>query len=373
MKKSVQYKTASVIIDNRNILIDIKDAKEMENTFLCPCCGGEMIRRYGETNAPHFAHKRKKCDYSKYLHTLAELKIQKWIRESNKIDLYLPYKKACSNSVECPFYKRESCSSDDKHIFNLKDFYAECDRETCYQYGDKIFIPDLLLHPKDKKNKPLFIEIFVTHPCKSEKIDSGIKIIEFHIKTEEDIDMIIGSAIQNSTLVNLYNFRAQKDEVGKKLHPVELLQKFVLFPSNKTFTDYYTLCRAEPSLMNDIKSFKLRRGIFELTIRKDTDISLQIYNEGGFEIVGRAYASQYFQSFKHCSLCKNQTFFEGTKDLICKLRLERGYRVLTCNASQCPDFQKADDIINRRIGIINSFIHEADIWINNKKNQETDI
>ena len=89
--------------------------------------------------------------------------------------------------------------------------------------GEKSFVPDLLWHYKKNESEPLFIEIFVTHPCSKEKTDSGVRIIEFRITSEKDINRIIGSTIQESDMVRLYNFKPLKDEVGDK--PLEEVEQ----------------------------------------------------------------------------------------------------------------------------------------------------
>ena len=147
MKSPVHYHSALRNIDDED-LIDIKDAKSIGGIFYCPFCKGIMFPRCGEHNEWHFAHKRSECSYDKYLHTVAELKILKWIRESHIINLSLPYKEKCSESAGCGFYKSETCAFDRKKKFNLKDYYGQCEKETEIIIGDKSFVTDLLCHYK---------------------------------------------------------------------------------------------------------------------------------------------------------------------------------------------------------------------------------
>jgi hypothetical protein len=208
----------------------------------------------------------------------------------------------------------------------------------------------------------LFIEIFVTHPCSKEKIASGVRIIEFCIESESDIDRIIGSSIQEGELVRLYNFKSLDDEVSDlPLEPIHL-HKYIMFPSHKTFTDFHILCRYVPAVSDFYRSYTLRRGFFEITYRNEYDE--QIQREDDMEVIGMAYASQYDKSLKHCWLCKNQMLYE--RYIICRLRKERGSRYLTCkDASRCPDFQRDDDIIKERIEMLNRYkqTHQVDIWV----------
>jgi len=358
---TVRYQSALNKIDSED-LIDIRVAKNKGSIFFCPHCKGEMVPRCGEHNAWHFAHKRKECGYDKYLHTLAELKILKWIRESQEIKLALPYKKSCSESPRCSFYQRSTCASDAKEIFDLKKYFGYCEKEKEIEIDKSSYIPDLLWHNQKNESKPLFIEIFVTHPCSEEKIASGVHIIEFHIQSEEDIDRIISSTIQEGESVRLYNFNPLGDKVGDKPNPPIFLYKYSIFRSHKTFTDYHTLCRYEPDLSDYCKSYTLRRAFFEMTYHNEYDED--IYQMGGMEVFGMAYASQYDKSLKHCWLCKNQTFLDRT--IICRFLKERGSRYLACkDASRCHDFQRDENIIKERINILNRYrqTHYVDLFL----------
>ena len=54
MKTSVQYQSALINIDNKEILVDINEAKNYEGKFSCPYCHDEMFARCGQHNAKHF-------------------------------------------------------------------------------------------------------------------------------------------------------------------------------------------------------------------------------------------------------------------------------------------------------------------------------
>jgi len=67
------------------------------------------------------------------------------------------------------------------------------------------FIPDLTLI--NNYGKRIFVEIFVTHPCEEEKINSKIKIIEIMIKDEEDVKVILGKVLsEDNKNIKFYNF-----------------------------------------------------------------------------------------------------------------------------------------------------------------------
>lgn len=190
MKPKVKYLYA---LNENNELIEIKDAHELGGAYHCPECGQQMICKCGAKNAWHFAHEKVECDYNHYLHTIAEQRILEWFNAAFEVPMVLQINEVCESMEKCNFYREEfccrSCLSD---VFNLKDYYRNCEREIRYEKNGHTYVADLLCFPKNVNHDPLFIEICVTHPCEEEKIASGIRIIEFVIKSEEDIDEIIG-------------------------------------------------------------------------------------------------------------------------------------------------------------------------------------
>ena len=66
-------------------------------------------------------------------------------------------------------------------------------------------------------------------------------------------------------------------------------------------------------------------------------------------------------------ICKNQTLDEEI--VRCRILKERGSRFQYCkDVTQCPDFQRGEDIVNKRIDIFNNYrkTHNVDVWINEK-------
>ena len=77
-------------LDASKHLVDIKNAKAIGGVYTCPHCGTQMILKCGQKRQWHFAHRKNvDCDYNRYLHSLAEIKIQEWFNSSPEINIYL--------------------------------------------------------------------------------------------------------------------------------------------------------------------------------------------------------------------------------------------------------------------------------------------
>lgn len=203
-------------------LVKIQDAAKRESKFFCPYCRKEMIRKMGEKREWHYAHHIKidKEDedkhYNNYLHTLAEIKIMDWWNSGEEIKMNLQYNEICPCFKNClsyngnnnPFGLRQNniCKRNITRTINLNTIFGYCEREKSFSTKEgKLCRADLFCHNKEDENDPLFLEIDCTNKCKEEKIHSGIRIIEFVIKSEEDIDAIIGKTIAKGEKVHFYN------------------------------------------------------------------------------------------------------------------------------------------------------------------------
>jgi hypothetical protein len=149
------------------------------HVYKCPACGCEMRPRLGLKNKHHFYHKGESCEG--YLHEVAKLLIKDIFDRSERF--YIALEKYCDRKNDCPFVEKLNCSHVLTH-FNLKDYYDTCSIETRVEDG---FIPDVLLTHSEHKERELYIEIFVTHACSEEKINSGKRIVELELNTMEDL------------------------------------------------------------------------------------------------------------------------------------------------------------------------------------------
>ena len=171
-------------------IIDIKDVQKGEKTtFYCIECGDEMSAVLGDKREHHFRHKNSKCSYESYLHKLGKERLKKLFDESEKFEIHCNVSYKCN--VDCELNCREKISHSVKiipQIFDLKFFYDKCETEKEY----KGYVADLLLSSSKFPNlAPLFLEIAYKHDCEQEKLDSGIKIIEFKINDDSDLDFTL--------------------------------------------------------------------------------------------------------------------------------------------------------------------------------------
>lgn len=353
MKKSnVKYRYA---LNENDELVEVHYAHDIGGTYHCPHCGKQMICKCGAKNAWHFAHNKAECDYNKYLHTVAEQRLLEWFNTSEEIPLVLKTKEVCIKSSECRFFNELMCEDQiDSDKFNLKLYYSHCEIEKSFEINEHRFIADLFCVPKNEKNEPLFIEICVTHPCERDKIDSGIRIIEFVIKSEDDIDSIVNETIKESERIRLYNFTPKyKKEKPDRFEG--MLQKFIVFSSKKCYL-------GKPISCNELDK---RRGLIEISI--PFNYGLGFFCEGGYYSIAFAVATKYDNTLKHCCLCKYHVydFWDGSG--ICKLYKKYGTNRYSSenDARKCSYFQRDEESIQKRIKEFDDYSREnpVDIWI----------
>lgn len=343
-------------LDENNNIIDIRNAnKECEHQYFCPHCHNEMIAKRGNIRQWHFAHKTDKCSYDSYLHSVAEKMIMDWFNQNKSIFLEMVAYTRCNKYDECRFRIDEFCSGSITVKHNLKEYYSRCTQERGYNG----FIADLLCESENDSTSPIFIEIFVTHECSPEKKKSGIRIIEFHIQSEQDILHIINSTkIVENDMVRLYNF---KRKIIKTDDFVQPFQKYIPFPTLKSFVekDSYTCKNYNQS----------HRGIYEISMPYDDCIPYFI-NSGGFYTVGKIKAYQVGYLKKDCQLCKWQST-DWVGDSFCKLYKKCG-NPKYCrdnDALNCSMFREDKELILQVISDFNDFTKEnpVDVWSDTPK------
>lgn len=200
--KSVKYHWA---LNEKGETVSIKDINEQNRgkNYYCPNCGCPMIPSSitkENKRQPHFKHKGgEHCSYESYLHKLAKKRLKEIFdnREHfyvevdavNCCDQFNTCKLRASNDTidSSAYIKKVDCPTHYKKVLDLKKFYDKCELESGYNN----FIADVMLSDSKGENPvPLFLEIYHTHECEQVKIDSGIPIIEFVVKTEEDLELL---------------------------------------------------------------------------------------------------------------------------------------------------------------------------------------
>lgn len=193
-------------LDEAENLIHVKDASAGK-LYSCPGCSSRLIPHKNGHRQQHFKHfHADACNGETYLHALSKWTFLNWYRkrvsEKNPVLLELP------RTIQCTRYSnvfKMVCATTEVAQFNLVQYFDEA----ILEHGHDRFRPDILLRNSSSK-EVLFVEIAVTHPCEQDKIDSGIRIIEFHIQSEEDLETLISSPfLINQSNIRRYNFSAR--------------------------------------------------------------------------------------------------------------------------------------------------------------------
>ncbi len=178
---------------------------------------------------------------------------------------------------------------------------------------------------------------------------SGIRIIELKIESEEDILNIINSdTLEEGPKTRLYNFKREGKSEEKELR---CIQKYILYPTLKSYVDYDYTCRTYN---------KKRKGIYEISVPYNEENSVY-----GLYLIGKVKA--YIDGFlkKDCQICKWQA--KDTMGLsFCKLYKKCG-KPKYCkenDASKCSMFRINSEVIGKVMVEFNDYLNRgwADIW-----------
>lgn len=178
-----------MVYDKNNNIIDINSVNKenREPEYYSIGSHTPMVAALGEKNQHHF---RAKTGFSlnpeTELHKYAK-NILKY-RFDNEGSFLIKYnrKETCPYQDKCIFFDKmtDECQKlEEKQFeFDLKNYY---DTATVEGEHDG-FVADVLLSSSASKRKPVFLEVAVSHPCSEEKINSSNKIIEIHVRDEDD-------------------------------------------------------------------------------------------------------------------------------------------------------------------------------------------
>lgn len=216
MTKEILYRYATMQSGN---VVDIHDISPDDDTsrhqdYFGVSCGHKMIPVMGTSRAWHFRHAVDiQCSKETDLHDLGKrvfYQVYKTCLDENKpFEIRFPVKKFCTFCKDTGFDLTKSCElSNVRQTWNLIEKYPIIHEPDTVMGGE--FKPDVLLvHENEDK---IFIEIFVTHESTPTKINSGAKIIEILLHTEDDIQYIKSCILSASDKIRFYNFPKTKKE-----------------------------------------------------------------------------------------------------------------------------------------------------------------
>ena len=217
MSTNIKYKYA---FDEKHNLVNIEEVikeNRKQNKFYCISCGKELIPRLGDIRVRHFAHKNSEeasvCNKETYLHSLGKQLIKNKFDTEKTFNISFQKYCKCHHASECASYSPEICKAEYWQTVNLKEFYDKCELEK--KTGD--FVADVLLSSAKENVPEILIEIKCTHACTDSKINSGYRIIEINVESEDDLGRIVNGTILESPTVQFNNFKRDgRDNLYKR-------------------------------------------------------------------------------------------------------------------------------------------------------------
>lgn len=361
--KAIKYSYAKA---RNNKITHISEAIKGE-AYFCLSCGTKLSLRAGTKKVKHFSHTPKaKCSNESYLHILAKQRFCAWFNSSSTTEVKLKPRPLtiCSykdnhplTDKPCPFYEDYSCSEivevTDEQDINLKDFFAEAREEVSYHKDGKLFRTDVLLRRKDKDyidddNKVIFIEFCVSHKCEEAKINSGIRIIEFIIESEEDIDRIISNTISEGDKTKFFNFNFPKEFKAPSEFNGRILHTFGIDRSGNPIRNRgYAHC----SDLTRYTGFSLTLTTTNNNLAVNRGIYMSPY------LINRVLCHHKNKEFKDCALCI-QHKLNDNDEYICLCYKQVGLARL-CeknNPYTCGHFQLNNTLVNKVGSIIREYL-----------------
>lgn len=192
--RKVKYFSALDEDGNLIYIDDLSEGTRDQHSYRCPYCNGPMIPVLGKKNTHHFRHDGEHCSYESYLHKLAKLRLKEAFEQRDEFLVETVVDNACDRFDECVLRERglvSGCKDSYETLLNLKNYYDICELEKEHNG----YTADVLLRDSRGVHEPMFLEIYVSHPCDVEKIQSGIPIIEFKINNEEDLNELLNQKI----------------------------------------------------------------------------------------------------------------------------------------------------------------------------------
>lgn len=326
---------------------DINPEERSNHSYKCIICGEPLIAKMGNIKVHHFAHKSNvACDGETYLHQLAKQLIKEKYLSNNPFTISLNAFSHCSERSKCPFYNSDECKKEAIKNEDLHKYYDSCSDETnVYTYTDvngkkrasvkekencERYVADLLLwNSKKLEREPISIEINVNHPCETEKINSGLKIIEIKIKNETDIEDIIEGNISGEN-VTFYNFNAKAED--SVIDGVNIYSRLFFYKSgaiiNSTIEDYQ-YCSERHIKKNPYTVVELNMGYGNSSG----------FQSDGIYLIGLAYLLNLGYKIKNCMLCQYYKGYEEsyTMEPFCANYRKSGIKnPKQKDALQCP-------------------------------------
>ncbi|WP_346798085.1 hypothetical protein R5M92_04195 [Halomonas sp. Bachu 37] len=210
---SIQYAYA---LDDQGVLTHIRDAQR-SSAYTCPGCKSPLSAILGEIKAKHFRHFEDCCALETYLHKCAKeaffYHYTQALKRASPIKLVLERTICCEGPrLELLGDRSMQCQKTVPASYNLLRLFDQAELEK--RDSRTGMQPDIMLSDS-LGNRHCYVEIFVTHPCTQEKIDSGIPILEFKIRSATDIQILLSDSYSvNDERLSAYNWRPPSRKVN---------------------------------------------------------------------------------------------------------------------------------------------------------------
>lgn len=203
-----------------NSLVDVSQINPLDryasSPFSCVSCSEPVVAALPKKRRRYFRHKGARpsnCSNEGYLHAAAKYAIADAF--SNAIRDGRPFLLKYSTPIICDRYRSNfgiDCTYQKRAIYyDLTKRFDLVEIEASVG----VFVADILLRSTIKPEDELLIEIAVTHRCTTEKISSGMKIIELVINSENDIASFQTGIDLTSENVRSFNLKAPKPKYAK--------------------------------------------------------------------------------------------------------------------------------------------------------------
>ena len=339
-------------VSKAGVLSSIQEAHVSSEEYFCPHCGCHMLKKCGKIRTWHFAHDyryatevQRNCSYETYLHGYAKLRIKEWFYNATSIIIHYNKTYKCADWYNCIWRTRNSntCEAERIESFDLKKHLKICDIEKDFKIKDTTYRPDLLWKDPENQNNFIFIEIKVSHECSDKKKNSGARIIEFEINSEDDVDKIINNDIRQNQYTTYYGFDTSPkiDKNRIYIKPVYHLRKFILYKTGNVYANKKCTCQ-------DYNQ-RHKTSLFEITIA-DTNVKI-----GHFFNYSLAAAINLGYTIKNCIICEHKKYQKDTNCTLCtkkNIKIESG-----TDAVHCTDFKLCNDTYLKFKKNLSSFAH----------------
>ena len=334
----LNYKYA---FDESNELINIEEVdKKNKGKYFCLDCGNELIARKGEIKVHHFSHKAQfNCNYESYLHKLAKYKFYK--EYTNCLQKNIPFgfqynlRRTCTT---CKEINPINSICEIKGILRTFDLTKTFDKITI-EKGFSGFVADILLE-STKSDHVIFIEFAVKHDCEITKKESGIRIIEFKVQSEDDLNFIDQRFIPYKSEKNsLFSFKIPHDfkEIFNLKQCAKKYHVFTVSLNGNCGIDRLSTYKLSKSKANELLYLKI--------LKHDPDTYLKI-DDFESEVVD---ASMLGINVKDCFACRfsviNYNYNCGYRDPFQFCKKHKAIIDQTLNAKECRNFWRLERII----------------------------